>query len=112
MNRIRTVSAVAALAISVAGCSNPPERGVVTDANYTAAWIQVIPGMTTCAGNPPICTTTPMQVIPWPDRWEIEITDSQGNSGWRELSEDEYNRCNLAEVFPECTDPMIGDARK
>ena len=107
------MGAVAALAISVAGCSNPPERGVVTDANYTPAWIQVIPGTPPiCSGNPPICTPgTPMQIIPWPDRWAIEITDSRGESGWRELSEDEYNRCNLAEVYPECTDPMIGDAR-
>lgn len=108
------MGAVAALAISVAGCGNPPERGVVTDANYTPAWVQIIPGTPpVCSGNPPICTPgMPMQVIPWPDRWEIEITDTRGESGWRELSEAEYERCNLAEVYPECTDPMIGDARQ
>ena len=53
-----------------------------------------------------------MQIINWPDRWEIEITDSRGESGWRELTQTDYERCNLAEVYPECTDPMIGDARQ
>ncbi|AHG24453.1 hypothetical protein PBI_OAKER_62 [Mycobacterium phage Oaker] len=112
MNAFRTMSAVAALAISVAGCSNPPERGVISDADYHPAWVQVIPGTTTCAGNPMICTTTPTQFIPWPERWEIEITDTKGNSGWLDVSEDIYGRCKLRSVYPECTDPKIGDARQ
>ncbi|WPH57752.1 hypothetical protein [Mycobacterium phage WXIN] len=62
---------VAVTSLALAACGNPPERGIVLDGDYTPAWIQVIPGTPPmCSGNPVICTPgTPMQVIPWPDRW-------------------------------------------
>ena len=95
-------TAIAAACLAIAGCSTAPERGTVTDTSHTDAWIQIIPGFTTCSGNPTICTTTPMQVIPWPEAWSIEITATNGDHGWRDVTRDEYDRCPERAVFPDC----------
>lgn len=101
--------------LTLAGCGNPPERGVVIDGNYTPAWTQVIPGRRTCSGKPPTCFISLPTIIPWPDRWKLKLrntaTDNRDEEGWREVSEVEYERCNKGELFPECTDPGVGDVR-
>lgn len=97
--------AAAAAAAFVAGCTPAPERGTVTNTQHTEAWVQIIPGAPPiCSGNPPICTPgMPMQVIPWPEAWSVEITAPNGDHGWRDVSQAEYQRCPAKSAFPECT---------
>lgn len=98
----RRLIATAATCLTVAGCTSAPERGIVTDASHTDAWIQVIPGITTCSGNPPICSIGPAQVIPWPESWSLEITAENGDHGWLDVTADEYDRCPKGAAFPDC----------
>lgn len=110
----RFVIAAAALVLTACGGDQPvPPRGFVTDASFTPAWIQVIPGTSMCSGNPPSCFMTPTQVIHWDDEWRLEITDEK-NPEWTgtvEVSEDVYNRCNLRELWTICADEQTGDTR-
>jgi hypothetical protein len=90
----------------LAACGNPPERGTVIDHSFTPAWIQYIPGTTMCSGNPPSCTTMPPQIIPWPDSWKLKLKntakDGRDDEGWREVSQSEYEHCDIGAVYPEC----------
>lgn len=103
------------LALALVGCGKPPVEGYVIDGDFTPAWIQFIPGSTTCSGSPATCITSPPTFIPWPDRWSLELrntaNDDRDETGWREVSERDYERCNVGERFPDCTDPNMGDAR-
>lgn len=104
MEITRIAIAVAAVAVSVTACSSAPETGTITNANYNPAWVQVIPAVPgICTGNPPVCTpSTPMQIIPWPDTWEVEITSGSGEHGWRDVTQIEFERCSRGSRFPEC----------
>lgn len=99
-----TVGLALSCVLTACGDHPVPEHGIITDAKFTPAWIQVIPGTTICSGNPPVCTTTPMQVIPWPDEWRLEVTDLKNHdwTGTTAVSELTYERCNLGELWPEC----------
>ena len=107
---------LAVLLIILTACNKAPSHGIVTDADYTAAWVQFIPGNapTSSCDSKGRCTSTagtPDRFIPWPAKWELEITNEKNESGWREVTQLDYERCNLLEKFPECTDPKSGDAR-
>jgi hypothetical protein len=101
--------------LALVGCAKPPVEGYVIDGEYTPAWIQIIPGSTTCSGNPSTCFTTSAQIIPWPDSWRLKLqntrSDDRDKTGWREVTQLDYERCNIGERFPDCTDPNVGDAR-
>ena len=90
------------LVVLLAGCS-APDHGKVTDRQHTDAWVQIIPGQPPiCGGNPPSCTPgMPMQMIPWPESWSIEITNGD-DSGSRDVDRDTYNKCTVGTMFPEC----------
>jgi len=110
---------VAALvALSVAGCGEDtprvPEHGLVIDADYTPAWMQWMPGTTSCSGNPPVCITSPGYPIFWPERWDVTVRDLN-NPDWTgtvEVDQAVYNRCNLRELWPECSREGAGDVRQ
>lgn len=116
---MKRIAIAAGAALLLAGCGDHPvpEHGTVTDAKFTPAWTQVIPGTPPmCSGSGTSFTCTPgmpMQVIPWPDAWGLEITDLN-NHDWKgtvEVSHDVYDRCNLGELWPDCSDPRTGDVR-
>ncbi|OHU47290.1 hypothetical protein BKG82_26940 [Mycobacteroides chelonae] len=95
------------LAVALVGCGGPhpvPEHGTVTDARYTAAWVQWMPGTTTCSGQPPVCTTSGGYPIFWPEEWRLEITD-MNNPDWVgtvEVDREVFDKCLLHAVWPQC----------
>ena len=96
----------AALALALAGCGDHPvpEHGTIIDADHHAAWVQILPGNTFCSGSPPICNTTPMQIINHPEDWSLTVRDLKNHDweGTMTFSEPSvYNRCNLGELWPE-----------
>lgn len=112
---MKAIAALAAAMLVLSGCSDQPvpEHGLVTNAKFTPAWMQWMPGTTMCSGNPPRCTTTPGYPIYWPDEWRLEITDLK-NSEWVgtvEVDRAVYDRCNLRELWPECSHEGSGDVR-
>lgn len=114
MKSLPLILAAAVVAVSC-GDHPVPEHGRITGAHYTPAGVTVIPGTgPMCSGNPPICTPgMPMQIIPYPEEWHLEVTDL-GNPKWVgtvEVSQAVYNRCNLNELWPECSQEGSGDAR-
>ncbi|AHB31762.1 hypothetical protein PBI_BERNARDO_85 [Mycobacterium phage Bernardo] len=82
-----------------------PEFGTVVDRQYTPAWIQFIPGHTSCSGNPPVCFTSPPQMIPWPDQWSVTVRDEK-NPEWEGTVTDStsatYDACQVGELWPVC----------
>lgn len=113
----RLAGAVAALAVGLSACGGDhpvPEHGLVTDADYTPAWMQWMPGSTSCSGTPPVCISSPGYPIFWPERWDLTITDLN-NPDWVgtvEVHQDVYDRCNLRELWPECSREGVGDIRQ
>ncbi|AXN53325.1 hypothetical protein PBI_THONKO_53 [Mycobacterium phage Thonko] len=108
MRRAPVLAAAAAAVSLLAACGGDqpvPERGTVTDARYTPAWMQWMPGTTSCSGNPPSCISTPGYPIFWPEEWRLEVTDLSNPEwvGTVEVDEDVYERCNLRELWPECS---------
>jgi len=112
--KIAAILASAALLISACGGDQPvPERGLITDASHTPAWVQFIPGATTCSGNPPRCSTMPPTMVPWPESWRLEVT-ALNNPEWKgtvAVDQSVYEQCNLRELWPECSQESVGDAR-
>jgi hypothetical protein len=106
--KMKVTHSVAALLLVLAtacGGEHPvPAHGKVTDAKFTPAWVQVIPGTTICSGNPPSCIMSPTQIIPWPDEWRLEITDLDDKAwvGTVEVQHDVYDRCPVNDLWPEC----------
>ncbi|MCV7255665.1 hypothetical protein H7J86_26220 [Mycobacterium hackensackense] len=97
--------------LALAGCGDHPvpEHGIVTDAKYSPATVIVQP--MTCVGQPPICTGP--FITPVPEEWRLEITDLK-NPDWVgtvEVSHGVYDRCNLRELWPECSKEGSGDER-
>lgn len=109
MKRLPIVAAAAVLLLTACGDQPVPEHGRVTDAKFTPAWTQWVPG--TCAGNPPICTAG--YPIFWPDEWRLEITDLKNKDWFGTVAVDRlgYERCNLQELWPECSRENYGDIR-
>lgn len=110
------IIALMAVMVLVSACGDRPvpEHGTVTDAKFTPAWMQWMPGVTTCNGTPPMCTTSPGYPIFWPDKWRLTITDLK-NSDWVgtvEVSPTVFDRCNLRELWPDCSETDSGDVRK
>ncbi|GAS98918.1 Gp85 [Mycolicibacterium canariasense] len=64
-----------------------------------------------CSGNPPICTGP--FITPVPEEWRLEITDLQDPDWVGTVAVDEtvYDRCNLHELWPECSQGQSGDVR-
>ncbi|GAS94403.1 Gp62 [Mycolicibacterium canariasense] len=108
---MRTAALAIAIILTVAGCGDHPvpEHGRVTDARYSPATVIVQP--MTCVGQPPICTGP--FITPVPEEWRLEITDLKNPEwvGTVEVSQDVYNRCNLQELWPECSREGSGDER-
>lgn len=102
-----TATLSALLAIFLAGCGGPhpvPEHGTVTDATHTAAWVQWMPGATTCSGQPPVCTTSAGYPIFWPEEWRLEITDMD-NPDWVGtvgVDREVFEICQIHAVWPQC----------
>ncbi|URC18195.1 hypothetical protein SEA_ZENTENO07_94 [Mycobacterium phage Zenteno07] len=109
----RAVLAIAA-ALLLAGCGGDqpvPERGLVTDADYSPEWMQLLP-MTNCSGNPPICNTTYVPIF-HAEEWRLTITDLSNHdwTGTVEVDQRVYDQCNLRELWPECSQEGAGDMR-
>jgi hypothetical protein len=100
---IAAASAVLVLGLSACGGQRVPEYGTVTGKDHHDAWVQVIPGSTICNGK--TCSTTPMQVIPHPETWEITIQDTN-NKDWNgtvtDHNSDTYNKCDVGQKWPDC----------
>lgn len=95
MKRLAALAAAAALTLT--GCANDLDHGVVTGREHHGAWMQMLP-MTTCSGNPSICTTSYTPVF-WPESWVLHLRDGQ-RTGDHDVSSDEYERYREGDVYP------------
>lgn len=103
---VKSAALAAAVSLSLVACGDHPvpEHGHVTDRNFTPAWVQWMPGTTTCSGNPPTCSTMPGYPIFWPDSWRVEVTDLRNPdwSGTVEVSHEDYDKCQMQDLWPDC----------
>lgn len=106
---------VLALILTACGDKPVPEHGTVTDANYTPAGVTIIPAQPPiCSGQPMTCTGgMPMQIIPYPEEWRLEITDLNNKDWVGTVAVDQtvYEHCNLGELWPDCSVWGAGDTR-
>lgn len=103
---MKTGIIIAALALSTVACGNPPSRGIVDEVQHTDAWIQIVPGtqpLCTGSGSTQVCTPgSAPQIISWPERWEIKISNPD-ESGWVQVDSVAFKQCKPGSNYPECT---------
>jgi hypothetical protein len=103
---IKKAIAVGVAALALAGCSTI-KSGTVTDKDYTAPWVQIMPGTSgrqECygTGTTRTCTYipgTPSYPVYHSADWELRLKNSR-EEGWREVSESEYNRYEVGQQYP------------
>ncbi|RIQ99269.1 hypothetical protein [Mycobacteroides abscessus] len=99
MNR-RTVTALAVTVVALAACTpDLIQRGIVTGGEHHEQWIEMLP-LTTCSGNPSICTTNYVPIV-HPETWTLKLDDGS-RKGQRDVSEQGYSRCLIGETWPDC----------
>lgn len=114
MRKALTSLAVGVLALAGCGDHPIPEHGSIVGGDHHPAWVQIMPGHTSCSGNPPSCFTSPPQIINHRESWELTVRDLK-NFDWEGTmtfyDPSVYNRCNLGELWPECSKEQSGDTR-
>lgn len=95
MRRI-TAATLLTATLLLAGCSNPPTTGTVTDKRYTPAHSQT---HTWChpVGKVTVCEP---RIDFYPDTWELCITNSN-ETGWRTVDHVEYDRYAIGDHYPK-----------
>jgi len=97
---------IAAAAVALAACS-APDRGEVTDREFEPAHttMESHQSCLTDSKGRQTCTTQ-YQPRYYGDSWTIEITDHKADeSGWRDVTPEEYDRCQIGDEWPECGKP-------
>lgn len=96
----KVVATLALTAVALAACTGDLiERGIVTGGEHHAPWLEMIP-ITTCSGNPSICTTSYVP-INHPETWTLKLDDGS-RKGQRDVTEEGYKRCLIGETWPDC----------
>lgn len=99
---------IGTVALCLAACGPAPmERGIVTGGEHHPQWTETLP-ITTCSGNPPICTTNYV-FIDHPETWTLKLDDGT-RKGQRDVTEQGYDRCLIGETWPDCEQPEDGDS--
>lgn len=102
--------AAAALTIALAGCSDPPVRGVVVSTEFNAAhydeYMYCGVYTTTYVGNVPITNCTLwLTGQSWVrDAWSLKLKDGK-HTGWRDVPKSTYDRCPMDATYPDCEAP-------
>lgn len=83
---------------------NTPDAGKIHARNYTpesTTWISGTSG--TCSGTPQVCTPgTPGHMQYNPPSWSLDLYAPDGDHGWTDVSEGDYNKCAVGEQYPDC----------
>ncbi|EIV84130.1 hypothetical protein [Mycobacteroides abscessus] len=91
---------LAVVALMLAACSPELiERGIVTGGEHHKQWLEMLP-ITTCSGNPPVCTTSYVP-INHPETWTLKLDDGS-RKGQRDVTEEGYKRCLIGQTWPDC----------
>ncbi|SKS55285.1 hypothetical protein [Mycobacteroides abscessus] len=91
---------LAVVVLMLAACSPElMERGIVTGGEHHKQWLEMLP-ITTCSGNPPVCTTSYVP-INHPETWTLKLDDGS-RKGQRDVTEEGYKRCLIGETWPDC----------
>lgn len=60
----------------------------------------VIPGWTSCSGNPPVCTYHPGYTSVIPENWNLRVRDDTDTEDWHEVDQRVYDGCSLGDYWP------------
>jgi hypothetical protein len=89
---------IVALAVSLAGCGNPPDSGTVVGRSYTPPDTYMT---TSCH-----LINKSIMCIPQdhyePPMWSLRIKPVKGDTDWRDVDQTEYDHCSTGEQYPQC----------
>jgi hypothetical protein len=82
--------------LALAGCNNAPHSGTVIDKRHHSASTSY---RRSCSGHGHSrhCRQVPVHHAA---KWELDLKASNGNTGWRKVSQSEYNRYQVGQQYP------------
>lgn len=90
---MRYVLCLALAAVALVSCAHAgPPAGIVVDRDHTPMWIET---RQTCVAfnTNGTCRTYVPTIVTHPEQWELKLRQ-ENDEGWRDVSEDTYERCH------------------
>jgi hypothetical protein len=83
-------------ALAVAGCGSAPRSGTVVDKRHHAASTSY---RRSCSGHGHSrhCRQVPVHHAA---QWELDLKSSSGKTGWRSVSQSDYDRYQIGQQYP------------
>jgi hypothetical protein len=87
---------VSLAALALAGCGSAPKSGTVVDKRHHSASTSY---RRSCSGHGHSrhCRQVPVHHAA---KWELDLKAGNGKTGWRKVSESDYNRYQIGQQYP------------